>query len=143
MMPSMNQFRRVLAIDPTHRGFGFGVLEAREDLLIDWGVSQVSGDKKANTARKVAGLIHRYAPSAVIVEDTGHPKCLRRAQGRAVIKAIGALARTMEVPVVRIPMATVRKHYAEYSAKNKDTIARLIVARFPELRPFLPPPRKV
>lgn len=31
--------KRILAIDPTTRGFGFGILEAPER-LIDWGVKE-------------------------------------------------------------------------------------------------------
>ena len=59
-----------------------------------------------------------------------------------MIGSIVALAKTMDVAVRCVPMAKVRDHYRKLGAKNKNTIARLIVERFPELRAYLPPPRK-
>ncbi len=48
----------------------------------------------------------------------------------------------MKVPVGRVPTIDVRAYYRSLGAKNKDAMARLIVARFPELRSVLPPRRK-
>ena len=48
----------------------------------------------------------------------------------------------MDAAVCRVPMATVREHYAELGATNKDAVARLIVQQFPELERFLPPKRR-
>ena len=52
---------RVLALDPTHRGFGFVVLEG-PTTLVDWGVKRVGPAKNQETIAKVSGLIERYRP---------------------------------------------------------------------------------
>jgi hypothetical protein len=53
--------RRVLAIDPTSRGFGFVILEG-ETKLLDWGVRQIRANKDEATLMKVQELIRLYRP---------------------------------------------------------------------------------
>jgi RNase H-fold protein (predicted Holliday junction resolvase) len=141
----MNQartpFQRILAIDPTYRGFGCVVVEEPER-LVDWGVCQVRTEKRDRTLRKVADLIHHWEPNIVVVEATRHQHCRRGEHARDLVEAIAALARTMNVAFRRVPMATVREHYADLGATNKGAVARLVVDRFPELESFLPPRRK-
>ncbi|MBI1818669.1 MAG: hypothetical protein HYR72_27105 [Deltaproteobacteria bacterium] len=131
----------MLSLDPTSRGFGYAVLEA-PDLLIDWGVCQVRIEKREGALRKVAALIHRFAPDTVVVEDTRDQHCRRGQRARDLILAIVALARTMDVAVVRVSRTTVRDHYTDLGATNKDAVARLVVEGFPELESFLPPRRR-
>jgi RNase H-fold protein (predicted Holliday junction resolvase) len=59
---------RVLAIDPSTRGFGFAVLEG-PNRLIDWGVKETKIDKNRMTLKLVADLIERCQPSVIVVED--------------------------------------------------------------------------
>lgn len=135
---------RALAIHPTCRGFGYAVLELAKDELIDWGVRQVvPSEMEQRSLPKIAALIEKFAPSIVIVEDTRHPRCRRRGRGRALVDGIIEVAETMKIAVGRVPRVSVREDYRELGAKNKDAMARLIVARFPELRPVLPPRRKM
>ena len=49
------------ALNPTHRGFGFVVLEG-PTTLVDWGVKRVGPAKNQETISKVCGLIERYRP---------------------------------------------------------------------------------
>jgi hypothetical protein len=51
-----------LAIDPTHRGFGYVVLEG-SDHLIDWGVRHVQGPKNKASIEAASELI-KLLPSA-------------------------------------------------------------------------------
>src|SRR5207237_8486309 len=70
---------RVLAIDPSTRGFGFSVLEG-PDRLIDWGVKETKKNKSARTLKLIEDLIDRYQPSAIVVEDyagKGSRRCRR------------------------------------------------------------------
>jgi hypothetical protein len=144
MRPAQHRIDRVFAIEPSSRGFGYALIEVADDVLIDWGVHQVrQADLTEYSLPIVASLIHKFAPSTVVVEDTLHERCRRRGKGRALIEAIVAFAESIDVAVARVSSASVRAHYAELSAKNKDAIARLIVSRFPELRSVLPPPRKI
>jgi RNase H-fold protein (predicted Holliday junction resolvase) len=56
---------RVLAIDPSTRGFGFAVLEG-PDRLIDWGVKETKMDKNRRALKLIAQLIEQYEPSTVV-----------------------------------------------------------------------------
>jgi hypothetical protein len=51
--------KRVLSIDPTHRGFGYVVLEGSEH-LIDWGVRHVQGSKNKASIQAASDLISYY-----------------------------------------------------------------------------------
>lgn len=136
------KINRLLAIEPSSRGFGYALIDVPDDVLIDWGVHQVrQADMTEFSLPKIAGLIRKFAPSIIVVEDTLHERCRRRGKGRALIEAIVAYAESMDVAVKRVSTTNVRAHYAELDARNKDAIAKLIVSRFPELRSVLPPPR--
>jgi hypothetical protein len=141
MNQGTTQLQRILAIDPTHRGFGYVVIE-EPDWLVDWGVCQVRTDKRERTLHKIADLIRRFGPDIVVIEATRHQHCRRGQHARDLIERIAALARTMDVAVRRVSMATVREHYADLGASNKDAVARLVADRFPELESFLPPRRR-
>lgn len=52
MSPAYTNDIRVLAIDPSTRGFGFAVLEA-PNRLIDWGVKEARTDKQRRALSKV------------------------------------------------------------------------------------------
>lgn len=137
-----HHFHRMLSLDPTSRGFGYAILEI-PDLLIDWGVCQVRTDKKERVLRKVAALIHRFAPDIVVVENIHQERCRRGPRVRDLIESIVSLARAMDVAVGRVAMRDVRDHFAEAHAKNKDAIAKQIAGQFPELDPILPPRRRL
>lgn len=70
---------RILAIDPTHRGFGFVVLEGGSELL-DWGTRYVSHPKHDASIEKVDRLIEEYEPATLVLEDPtgdGSRRCQR------------------------------------------------------------------
>src|SRR5207249_4491100 len=58
--------KRVLAVDPTSRGFGFAVLEG-PDRLLDWGLVHARTDKRARTLEAVADLLERYRPDVLVL----------------------------------------------------------------------------
>ena len=66
--PSYTKDIRVLAIDPSTRGFGFAVLEG-PNRLIDWGVKETKTDKKRRTLKLIEDIIDRYQPRVIVVED--------------------------------------------------------------------------
>ena len=89
---------RVLAIDPSTRGFGFAVLEG-PNRLIDWGVKETKTDKKRRTLQLIEDLIDRYLPNVIVVEDyagKGSRRC-RRVQG--LISDISKLAVQRKIKV--------------------------------------------
>src|SRR5882762_9400337 len=82
---------RILAIDPSTRGFGFVVLEG-PSRLIDWGVKETKTDKNKRSLKLIANLIEQYGPAAIVVEDyagKGSRRCRRAAE---LIDGISTLA---------------------------------------------------
>lgn len=133
--------RRVLAIDPTSRGFGFVVLEGQR-ALIDWGVKGTRSNKKTETLAKVAELVRHYHPHVLIVEDcraAGSRRCVRV---RHLIDDIRRLATEEGVTSRRVSTSLVKKIFLTFHAGTKHQIAQAIAAQLPELAPRLPRFRK-
>ena len=141
MMAVRKLRRRILAIDPTHRGFGFVVLE--EPLaLIDWGLRYVPTLNEKEHVRRVVDLLRLVVPDVVVVEDVRHPSCRRGTRVRRLIEAIEQAGRREHMSVRRVARADVRRWYAKIGSSNKDSVAAVIVDQFPELESILPPKRK-
>lgn len=137
----MNQAQeiRVLAIDPTHRGFGFAVLEG-PDSLIDWGVRMARQDKQAECLRKVRSLLEQYRPMAVVLEDCAVRGSRRCPRVRRLVERIRTVALSAGVSVRLVSRVQVRRAFAPTSTKH--VIACAVAERFSELAPLLPPRRK-
>jgi Holliday junction resolvasome RuvABC endonuclease subunit len=132
---------RVLAIDPTTKGFGFVVLEGPER-LIDWGVACVGGDKNLRTLLRVTALIRRYSPEILVIEDHTSRMCRRRARVRELLRSIARLGPTHSIAIHRGTRRTVRAAFAGLGVATKYPIAVALASRFPDLAPLLPPKRK-
>lgn len=133
--------RRVLAIDPTSRGFGFAVLEGPERLL-DWGVAQARRNKHAQCLARIADLIRYYEPAAIVAEDgtgQGSRRCLRVL---LLLRDARKLAVKNQIVMRSFSRSKVRRTFSEEKALTKYQIAKIIAGRFPELVPRLPPFRK-
>ncbi len=141
MSDQCNQEVRVVAIDPTSRGFGFAVFEG-PGRLIDWGVAHVRNDKHSGCLRRIGGLVEHYAPAVLVVEDYGDRGSRRCARVRKLLQAILQLASNRKIRTQRFSRRAVREAFAGSDASTKEQIAGVIAARYPELLPYLPPPRK-
>ncbi len=141
----MNQLpvqpKRILAIDPTTRGFGFAVLEGPMN-LVDWGVKEAKVDKNDQSLNLVARLIKRYRPDVMVVEDytgQGSKRCVRIA---GLIDRIIKLADKRGVKIHTFSRSMVREGFSEAQAYTKHQIAEAIALKFPELAPRMPRFRK-
>jgi Holliday junction resolvasome RuvABC endonuclease subunit len=132
---------RVLAIDPSTRGFGYAVLEG-PNRLIDWGVKETKTDKKSRSLKLIADLIDLYQPSVIVVEDYATKGSQRCSRIRELIDDISQLAATRNVKVRRFSRVKVKQAFSESNASTKYDIAVAIANRFPELAPRLPRFRK-
>jgi|SRR5579885_2015658 len=132
---------RVLAIDPDRRGFGYVILEG-PDFLVDWGIREVSGPKNAACIRAVAGLIKRYEPEVLVLEDPSAKGCWRRQRVRRLLEDLTELGRARGLRVRLVSRANVRRVFAQLGATNKYQVAKAIAERFPELASRTPPERK-
>ena len=133
---------RILAIDPTTRGFGFAVMEG-SDYLIDWGVKEGrDNNKDAHCLNNISELIDRYMPDAIVVEDfngMGSKRCHRI---QILIKKIIELADAKNIKTHSFSRSKIRNVFDLHGAGTKYGIAQAIAGDFPELASRLPPPRK-
>lgn len=130
--------KRVLAIDPTTKGFGFAVLEGPSD-LIDWGVRSASAiDKNSTTLELISELIDRYQPEIIVLQDCRQGKWRRCERVRDLLWEVSRLALREKVSVRLISKARMKSVFAELGAKTKHEIAGVIAKRLPELAPRQP-----
>lgn len=136
-----NRDIRILAIDPSTRGFGFAVLEGT-DRLIDWGVKETKTDKSRRSLKIITALMEQYEPTVVVVEDyagKGSRRCDRVVK---LISEISKLSSKRKIRVRSVSRDQVKKAFSESGAVNKYDIAKVIAKGFPELAPRLPRFRK-
>lgn len=131
---------RALSLDPTSRGFGFAVLEGA-NCLIDWGVVQVRDNKNHRCLDRIGQLIDRYNPGVLVIEDTtrGSRRGPRVCQ---LLHSIEALAARSGRKAKAVAPKQVRLFFSQFGAAAKHEMAERVAKRFPELTPYLPPPRK-
>lgn len=133
---------RILAIDPTHRGFAYALFEG--DDLIDWGLSHVARDKKnEETLERVARLIQTFEPHVFVVEDEEGPGSRRAARVERLLRSLRQLAQGLGIRTYAFSRDAVRGAFADCGAWNKEEIASEVAERYPELQPTLPPHRKI
>lgn len=131
--------RRVLAIRPFGRGFGFAVLEG-EDHLIDWGVRRSPVERPEAALRRLKALIASCAPDEVVLEDVG--KGNRRSERARDFARDGAgLAERAGVPHRFVSRQSAKRALGGAGFTQYE-FALLVVKRFPELAKSLPPKRK-
>ena len=141
----MNDRRRynlVLAIYPTTRGFAFALFEGAL-APVDWGTVEVRGEgKNAACVRRVSQLFGRYAPDALVLQDTGG-EARRAPRIRQLNDDVRQLAETQGIPVFAYSRGQVRRNFEHLGSTNKDAIADVIVKRIPAFEAFRPPVRKI
>src|SRR6185436_6617206 len=65
--------KRILAIDPTTKGFGWVVVEAHPLRLVDWGL-RACGNKPTARKQALRAIIDRYEPTTLALhEDRQRP----------------------------------------------------------------------
>src|SRR2546426_10134961 len=135
--------KRVVAIDPITKGFGFAVLDGAEE-LVDWGLrgTKPSSNPEARSLQEFARLLEIYSPDRVVVEDCLDARSRRGTRSQRLIERVVTLAGERGVPVRRISRAGLRRAFAPDHARTKYQIALTTVRRFPELAVRLPPIRK-
>jgi hypothetical protein len=134
--------QRVLAIDPTVRGYAFAVLEGL-NAIIDWGVTQVApNEKNRRSLRSIEEKIISYEPEVIVLEDCGANGSRRSARVRKLIEQVSLLAEKRRIARRRFSRSRVRAAFRFVGKPTKDAIAKAIAERFPELRPRLPRERK-
>src|SRR5205823_11133206 len=103
---------RLLAIDPSTRGFGFAVLEGPER-LIDWGVKETKKNKNPRTLKLIDDLIDRYQPSVIVVEDYAGKSSRRCRRVVKLIDGICDLAMKRKIKVRKFSRKEINEAFAD------------------------------
>jgi hypothetical protein len=135
--------KRILAIDPCTKGFGFVVLEGPEQ-LIDFGLKVMpkGKDKNKKCLRQIAGLVDYYQPDSLVVEDYQAKESRRRNRIRALLRDIELIAFENKVKFQKVSLQSVIKVFSPEASMTKYQVANHITSRFPQLKSYLPAARK-
>jgi Holliday junction resolvasome RuvABC endonuclease subunit len=132
--------KRVLALDPTSRGFGFAVLES-PTTIIDWGVKAIREKEENAILAKVLELIRLYRPEVLVLEDCKNSRRCARVQ--SLLDRLVDVAATEDLKCRCFSTLRVKKVFQTFRARTKHEIAQAIAQQLPELAPSLPPYRKL
>ena len=134
-----NYYSRILAIDPSTKGFGFALLEGK-GRLIDWGLARLYSSRDEEFVARLEAMIDRYRPSAIVVEDVSDTRRGERAK-RKIEAAVG-YARLRDVRPTLASRGEVRSCLGLNDYATKHEAATRIAEIYPEIKSLLPPKRK-
>jgi Holliday junction resolvasome RuvABC endonuclease subunit len=138
----MTYHYRLIGLDPTPHGCGFAVFEGPERLL-DWGHASIRPANNAVCLERVAGLMARYEPHVVALEDIHHPRSRRRKRIQHLITSISEYAYACNAHVEFVSWSEVKRTLSVSKQANRRDVAEYIASLYPEVAPLVPPPRKV
>lgn len=141
MKPRISPGRRVLAIDPAAKGFGFAVVEPGKG-LVAWGTRDARDDKYGTALRRASELLDAYGPRVLVLEDCRADGSRRRPHVRRLLRSIERLATRQGVEVRLVSPSMRLAVFAKSGASTKCQVATALAERFPVLRRVLPPVRK-
>jgi RNase H-fold protein (predicted Holliday junction resolvase) len=72
MSQTQTRPNRILALDPTTKGFGYAILDLPLR-LVAWGMAHVEGEKRSGAIFRFEALLDQFRPDAVVLEDTTAP----------------------------------------------------------------------
>lgn len=141
-MAKLSNSARVLAIDPSTQGFGFVVLEGR-DQLIDWGTREALGARKnEQSVRRTQQLIEKYRPEVIVLEDTTAVTSRRHTRIVFLIRRLQKLAQAYKIRVRFVSKRAVYDYFTMGDRINQRKLAEAIACLLPELASCLPQQRK-
>lgn len=136
--------RRVLAIDPTTRGFGYVVLEG-STRIIDWGVKSSRSttiEKEIQVLSKIKDLIRHCQPQCIVIEETRGEQSRRCGRVRLLLGTVRNIAVWEGIKSRNISTDQVKRVFGTFGATTKHEIACVIAEHLPDLAPYLPKVRK-
>ena len=134
--------KRVLALQPTTRGFGFCVFEGAQQ-PIDWGVKDIRKDKNKVSLAKISELIEFYAPEVLVVENFSGEGSRRAQRIERLIHQIAYVGDKKRIPVRSYSREEIRNAFRPFGAETKYEIAKVIARWLPGFESRLPPVRKI
>ena len=142
-MPKRNN--RILAIDPGTRHMGVALLDGGR--LVYHGVKNISGggsphDRLIEARRLVLRLIRDFRPNVLAIEKAFFANNRNVALLNVFVDDIRAIARRKKLTVVGFAPSTVKKWICGNGRANKRQVARVVVAKYPQLGVYMTQDRK-
>ncbi|MGV7222167.1 MAG: hypothetical protein ACQ9MH_11615 [Nitrospinales bacterium] len=133
---------RVLAIDPTYKGFGFVVFEGSLS-PIDWAVKKTKEkDKNRACLKQIEYLIDFYSPDVIVVEDYSCKGFRRGSRAKDLIKDILKLATKNKTQTFKVSHSMVKEFFSNFGSTTKYDISKTIAEWVTELNLEVPNFRK-
>src|SRR5580693_8496728 len=124
---------RILAIDPTTKGFGYVILDLPSH-LVAWGMAHVKGEKSTGAIFRFVALLDQFRPDAVVLEDTTAKGSRRYPRVRELLDTLGKIARERGIPVETVSRLAVIGYFSSKDEQaTKHTIATTLAVAYPEL----------
>src|SRR5258708_36307691 len=125
---------RILAIDPTTKGFGYAILDLPLH-LIAWGMAHVKGEKRSGAIVRFEALLDQFRPDAVVLEDTTAQGSRRYPRVSDLLERLGRIAPERGLEVQTVSRLAV---IAYFSSKDGHATKHAIATTLPSAYPPLP-----
>lgn len=137
--------QKILAIDPGTRNIGIAFFDNGE--LIYYGVKIIQRmTSPQDTLKKgrdiILRLIKDFKPNILVVEKTFFSNNRNAALLNVFADEIQVIGKSKGLKVLTFAANTVRKQICGNGSASKDEIAKIIVSKFPYLRPYLTSDKK-
>jgi Holliday junction resolvasome RuvABC endonuclease subunit len=132
--------RRILAIDPGTRLMGIGFLDGGKLVYHTVKVFPKSGSPQETLQRARDGVlrfVNDLGPQVIAVERTFFSQNRNTALLNVLFDEIRSIARRKNLDFVSFAPSTVKKFTCGNGWADKKEVATVVVARFPELKPYL------
>lgn len=129
----------ILAAHPTTRGIGWTLFESPLS-PVDWAV--VRSNDNAKCLERIEHLIERYAPEAIVLEESVIPGSRKPNRVQRLSLAVAKLAASRGVDVCQYTRVAVRTCFSSVGAQTRFEIAQAIATHIVAFRHRLPPLRK-
>ncbi len=142
MTKTLPKYPRILGIALSTRGLGFALLEG-QNILADWGLKAIDGDKNNGSIARVREMIEHYEPDVLVLEDTSIKPFRRSTRIRMLTKRIIFRAEKRNVTVLLFPREQVSRTFVPDGHGTKHQIAQIIADKFSDELGFRLPPKRV
>lgn len=133
----------VLSVTLASRGFAYVIFEGPQTPL-DWGIVDTKGGQKNRQIKaRIAKLLARYQPEALVLENIKRKQARRSDRLKRASLQLQHLADARGVDVTCYDRATIRQAFAPVGATTKVEIAEAIAMAIPAFTHRLPPKRKI
>ncbi|HRS96583.1 MAG TPA: crossover junction endodeoxyribonuclease RuvC [Smithella sp.] len=136
---------KILAIDPGTKNMGVAFLD--NGALLYSGVKVIRNRRSPHeiiqTCRKIIlRLIKDYQPQMLVVEKTFFANNRNSALLNVLFDEIMNIAKRKKLPIICFAPSTMKKAICGNGLATKEDVARVVIARYPELKVYLTQDRK-